>query len=46
MPLHNYIIGLNQMRIKVYISAEIRPDSLDKGERVCRRLSEFITLGY
>jgi hypothetical protein len=30
--LHNYQIGLNPTRIKVYISAAVHPDSLDKGE--------------
>jgi hypothetical protein len=30
--LHNYQVGLSPIRLKVYISAEVHPDSLDKGE--------------
>lgn len=30
-PLYDYVIGLTQGRVIVYIEAKVRPDCLDKG---------------
>lgn len=34
--LYNYVIGHNISFVRVYISAEIHPDSLDKGKRITK----------